>query len=519
MSAGRIRILFPYAATVILAVSLLSSCVSADVDLTKGTLEVSSIPPGAEVYLNDEYIGNTPLTIPGLYPGIHYVRLEMTGYESWEKIFEIKGGETTYVSHSLETSVGEAYSINTEPDGAEIYIDGEFQGYSDTVLYQLPAGQHEVTLVLEGYSDYRKTVYIQEDMSQSLTHVFEPLPTTGTIIIESAPSNADVYLNGDYRGRTRLTLQEIEPGRYTVLIKEEGFEDWEGVVEVAAGKISDISAELTAVQVAVSINTVPEGAAVIFDGEEAGDTPLEFRAEQGEHELLITRFGYADLTKTIDLGYGGGDYIFELVPMIAEAISEAEAVIAANSEFNPGGAGSALEKARVAYSKGDNEGALSWAQTAVRLAKDVDGDGIENSADMAPGLNNIIIYISPVLGVIALVSLIGYDFRRHMINPVLDIEIPASIGPEDENPKAKISIEIDGPFRGHVCTVMIDGEKVDYISDTGSFDIDLAGRMPGLHKIEAKLEVARERYGKRVVTASKVFEVGSDIIVAEEYME
>ena len=74
-------------------------------------------------------------------------------------------------------------------------------------------------------------------------------------------------------------------------------------------------------------------------------------------------------------------------------------------------------------------------------------------------------------------------------------------------------------YRGHVCTISIDGDEVDYISDTGSFNIDLAGRMPGLHKIEAKLDVAKQRYGTKTVTASKVFEIGSDIIVAEEYME
>ena len=138
---------------------------------------------------------------------------------------------------------------------------------------------------------------------------------------------------------------------------------------------------------------------------------------------------------------------------------------------------------------------------------------------MAPGLNNIVIYILPVFVLIALLGLFVRDFGRHLIKPVLEIEIPASIDPDEKNPKAVVSIEIDGPYRGHVCTISIDGDEVDYISDTGSFNIDLAGRMPGLHKIEAKLEGAKQRYVTKTVTASKVFEIGSDIIVAEEYME
>ncbi|WP_083773157.1 PEGA domain-containing protein [Methanolacinia petrolearia] len=518
MSAGRIRTLFIFFAAIILAAVLMVSCVSAE-DTTKGSLDVSSNPSGADVYLNDEFIGNTPLTVNALYPGIYYVRLEMTGYESWEKIFDIKEGETTYISYNLDASVGEAYSINTEPDGAEIYFDGEFKGYSDKVLNNLPTGQHEITLVLDGYQDYRRIVYIQEGMSQSLTHVFEPMPTTGTVVVESVPSNADVYMNGEYMGRSMLTLEEVEPGTYNITVKKTGYEDWEGVVVVEAGKISDVSAELTAAKAPVTINTVPEGASVLFDGEDLGTTPLEFQAEQGKHELVITKFGYADLTTSINVSYEGDDYVFELVPMIAEAIAEAEAVIAENSEYGPDAAQAAIEKAKEAYNDGDDEGALSWAQIAFRLAGDVDEDGIDNQNDMAPGVNNIIIYISPVFILIALIALIGYDFRRHIINPVLEIEVPPSIDPDDEDTKAKISIDTGGPAKGHVCTIMIDGERVEYISETGKFDISLAGRMPGLHKIEAKLEVARERYGTKVVTASKVFEVGSDIIIAEEMME
>jgi hypothetical protein len=517
MSAGRIRTLFVFSAAIILVAVLMVSCVSADD--TKGSLEVSSNPSGAEVYLNDEFVGYTPITMEALYPGIYYVRLEMTGYESWEKLFDIKEGETTYISHNLDSSVGGAYSINTEPDGAEIYFDGEFKGYSDKVLENLPIGQHEVTLVLDGYQDYRKVVYIQEGMSQSLTHVFEPMPTTGTVVMESVPSNADVYMNGGYVGRTMLTLEETEPGTYNVTVKKVGYEDWDGVVVVEAGKISDVSAELTAAKAPITINTIPDGATVVFDGEDSSITPLEFQAGQGEHNLVIKKFGYADLTTSINVSYEGGDYFFELVPMIAEAIAEVEDVIAENSEFGPAGAQAAIEKAKEANNYGDDEGALSWAQIAFRLALDVDEDGIDNQNDMAPGVNNFIIYISPVFVLIAMVALIGYDFRRHIINPVLEIEVPASIDPDDEDTKAKISIDTGGPAKGHVCTVTIDGERVEYISETGTFEISLAGRMPGLHKIEAKLEVARERYGSKVVTASKVFEVGSDIIVAEDMME
>jgi len=45
-------------------------------------------PPGANVFLNDQLVGTSPLTIPRLAPGVYRVRVELLGYEPRE--FEIK---------------------------------------------------------------------------------------------------------------------------------------------------------------------------------------------------------------------------------------------------------------------------------------------------------------------------------------------------------------------------------------------------------------------------------------------
>ena len=55
------------------------------VTLTAGcverTISITSIPPGALVYLNDEEIGRTPLKVPFLFYGVYDVRLEREGYQ------------------------------------------------------------------------------------------------------------------------------------------------------------------------------------------------------------------------------------------------------------------------------------------------------------------------------------------------------------------------------------------------------------------------------------------------------
>ena len=67
----------------------------------RGTLIVTSIPRGAAVYLNDEYAGETPLTMRGVASGSRAVRVALDGYASWSRGVQVVAGEATTVSATL----------------------------------------------------------------------------------------------------------------------------------------------------------------------------------------------------------------------------------------------------------------------------------------------------------------------------------------------------------------------------------------------------------------------------------
>ena len=78
---------------------------------TTGTIEVSSVPPGARVLLisNDEGgagepqpKGLTPTTITDIQPGKYTVDLERPGYKFFQKEIVVKRGKTTKVSGTLK---------------------------------------------------------------------------------------------------------------------------------------------------------------------------------------------------------------------------------------------------------------------------------------------------------------------------------------------------------------------------------------------------------------------------------
>lgn len=70
------------------------------------TLAVVSIPSGAEIFVDDDFVGNTPSTL-SVSPGKHAITIKKTGFQRWVRKVNLNGGSITLnaelVSGSDET--------------------------------------------------------------------------------------------------------------------------------------------------------------------------------------------------------------------------------------------------------------------------------------------------------------------------------------------------------------------------------------------------------------------------------
>ncbi|MGE0363691.1 MAG: PEGA domain-containing protein [Vicinamibacterales bacterium] len=70
---------------------------------TPGTLVVESRPPGARVVVDGRDAGRTPLTLPGVAPGPHAIRIELPGYLPITTTTRVEPGARARVAVSLTT--------------------------------------------------------------------------------------------------------------------------------------------------------------------------------------------------------------------------------------------------------------------------------------------------------------------------------------------------------------------------------------------------------------------------------
>ena len=99
---------------------------------------------------------------------------------------------------------------------------------------------------------------------------FQEVIDTGILAVESAPSGAQVYADGELKGLTPLTLYNFPAGTHTIVVKNEGYLDFEKEVNVKTGLTEEIDVELAPLKSEVKIEdteTNPEEAEAIQEQE------------------------------------------------------------------------------------------------------------------------------------------------------------------------------------------------------------------------------------------------------------
>ncbi len=127
-----------------------------------GDLKIASDPFDAEVLINGEKKGKTPLTLRHLLIGDYTLELRKELHANLKKTITVKEGEMT--RYDLELSNGQEVHINSEPGGAELSIDGKPKGRTPKTL-SLSYGEHRIRLSKENYNVLDTRFNVQQGKS------------------------------------------------------------------------------------------------------------------------------------------------------------------------------------------------------------------------------------------------------------------------------------------------------------------------------------------------------------------
>jgi hypothetical protein len=78
-----------------------SAAPATSADSLLSSVDVKSSPDGADITVDDKYMGSTPSTLK-LAPGDHKIKLEKSGFKAWERTLAVGAGGTANVNATLD---------------------------------------------------------------------------------------------------------------------------------------------------------------------------------------------------------------------------------------------------------------------------------------------------------------------------------------------------------------------------------------------------------------------------------
>ncbi len=135
-----------------------------------------------------------------------------------------------------------ALSVDSNPDKATLFIDDKYVGLTPVTVKDLVPGHHFVKITKRDHLPWTKLVellYAEERLDAKLA----PKPK-GSLLVVSEPPQADVYIDGEYEGKTPLEKKNLDANPYSVRVEKEQYLPWEAEVEVRAGEPSKAEAKL-----------------------------------------------------------------------------------------------------------------------------------------------------------------------------------------------------------------------------------------------------------------------------------
>jgi len=133
--------------------------------------QTSNIKVGAETfsdaypprfYLDGKLMGRAPLTVRDVMAGSHTYKCEADGHKEVSGEVRVSLDEEAIVWETLEPVHGKL-SVASVPEGAAIWIDGKDTGKKTDHLMEVLAGEHQLTLKLDGYKDTKKKVRLEPE--------------------------------------------------------------------------------------------------------------------------------------------------------------------------------------------------------------------------------------------------------------------------------------------------------------------------------------------------------------------
>lgn len=256
-----------------------------------GVLEIP-VPDGAvgEVWIDKKMFSALPGAVNDVPAGSHSITVDLDLYRAINKTMVVKGeGKVQRLLFDFEPAWAE-YQIATQPEGAQITIDGKAVGKSPAVI-RVEEGTRILQVNANGYKPFQQELGVVASKDTQLP-IITLTPADGRLKLESQPSQAAIVINDEYRGVTPLTVAVVPDQAQHLRVYKAGYQLFEQDITLrpAEEKVEQISLEADLIPVEFSVT--PQDAMIVVDGESRGTGSQTLALSSLPHAVSVRKAGF-----------------------------------------------------------------------------------------------------------------------------------------------------------------------------------------------------------------------------------
>ncbi|MBO5956493.1 MAG: PEGA domain-containing protein [Bacteroidales bacterium] len=275
-----------------------------------GFLNISTTPEqDAKVFVDEEYVGLSPVKTDKLKSGTHTVRVMKDMYKMAEKSFTVNDGQTTNATLNMSANfVTLTLTVDSDSDtdtdsDSDIYVDEEYKGKGKWTG-RLSEGFHIFEARKTNHKPSKKSMDLVLGENKTIT-LDAPTPINGEIEINTTPMGATIYIDGKSYGETPNYISAILIGEHELKLTKQGCVEIKKTIVIKEGEALTINEKLQTGK-EISISTDQSGNKIYVDGNYVGVSPLTTNLSYGSHEIKAEREGKT-VSETINVMQSGGN--------------------------------------------------------------------------------------------------------------------------------------------------------------------------------------------------------------------
>ncbi len=137
-------------------------------------LRLTVTEPGAEILVDDDKVGISPLAAPVLLDlGRRRIRVQKAGFKPFDRTEQVAGGTALAITAALERDLHQGRVAVTAGPRDLIAVDGKAVGQGKWEG-KLPSGGHTLRVTASGMTTYQAEVLVQDDRSREILVTLNP---------------------------------------------------------------------------------------------------------------------------------------------------------------------------------------------------------------------------------------------------------------------------------------------------------------------------------------------------------